>query len=43
MNIWDFELTEEEMNAITALNKNERYNDPAKYTPSFGHFYPIYD
>ena len=29
--LFDFALTVDEMNAITALNKNERYNDPSKY------------
>lgn len=44
MNIFDFEMSQEECDAITALNKNERYNDPAVYTGKFfGHFYPIYD
>jgi hypothetical protein len=32
------------MKAISSLNKNERYNDPGKYTePAFNTFYPIYE
>jgi D-xylose reductase len=42
--VFDFALTEDEMKAISALNKNERYNDPGKYTePAFNNFYPIYE
>lgn len=42
--LFDFELTNEEMQAITALNKNRRYNDPAIFCEgAFGLFYPIYD
>jgi diketogulonate reductase-like aldo/keto reductase len=44
ISIFDFALTEDEMNAIYKLNKNERYNDPGKYTePGMGCFYPIYE
>ena len=44
ISIFDFNLTDEEMNAISALNKNERYNDPGKYTePAFKNFYPIFE
>ena len=44
MDIFNFALTQEEMDAITALNKNQRYNDPAVYTGKFfGHFYPIFE
>lgn len=44
ISIFDFELTEDEMKAINSLNKNERYNDPAKYTEAaFNCFYPIYE
>lgn len=44
ISIFDFSLTDEEMKAIAALNKNERYNDPGKYTePAFNNFYPIYE
>jgi D-xylose reductase len=44
LSIFDFVLTDDEMKAISALNKNERYNDPAKYTEKyFNNFYPIYE
>jgi len=40
----NWELTEEDMAKIFALNKNIRYNDPADFTKGFGlpHGYPIY-
>jgi D-xylose reductase len=42
--VFDFELTEEEMKAIAALNKNKRYNDPGHFAEgAFGLFCPIYD
>ena len=42
--LFSFSLTEEEMNSITALNKNKRFNDPGVYAePAFGYFYPIYE
>lgn len=42
--VFDFELTQDEMKAISALNKNERYNDPGNFAEAaFGCFYPIYD
>ena len=44
ISLFDFSLTTEEMQAISALNKNERYNDPGKYTePAFHTFYPIFE
>lgn len=44
MDIFDFELTSDEMEAIFALNKNKRYNDPGVFAEgAFGCFYPIYD
>lgn len=44
ISLYDFALSEDEMKAINALNKNERYNDPGKYTePGFNCFYPIYE
>jgi len=33
--IFDFELTADEVKAITALNKNDRFNDPATWGPSW--------
>lgn len=42
--LFDFELSEEEMQAISALNSNRRFNDPAVFCEAaFNTFYPIYD
>ena len=42
--IFDFYLTKEEMNAIDALNKNHRYNDPGVFCEAgMGTFCPIYE
>ena len=42
--LFDFELTEDEMNAISALNSNRRFNDPGDFCEAaFNTFYPIYD
>lgn len=40
----DFELTNDDMQAISALNKNRRFNDPGDFCEAaFGTFHPIYD
>ena len=40
----DFALSAEEMTAISALNRNRRFNDPGVFCEAaFGKFYPIYD
>jgi D-xylose reductase len=42
--IFDFELTSQEMDGISALNSNRRFNDPGHFCEAaFGHFHPIYD
>ncbi len=42
--IFDFHLSGDEMDGITALNQNRRYNDPAVFCEAaFNTFYPIYD
>lgn len=42
--LFDFELSGEEMDAISALNQNRRFNDPGVFCEkAFGKFYPIYD
>ena len=42
--LYDFALNDEEMAAISALNKNRRFNDPGHFCEeAFGCFYPIYD
>ena len=44
LNVFDFALTEDEMTAVSALNKNRRFNDPGVFCESaFNTFYPIYD
>lgn len=44
MNIFDFCLNQGEMDAISALNKNERYLDPGVFSQTaFNSFFPIYD
>jgi D-xylose reductase len=44
LSIFDFELTEQEMAAISALNCNRRFNDPGHFCEAaFNKFYPIYD
>ncbi|MCI5045484.1 MAG: aldo/keto reductase, partial [Aquisalinus sp.] len=40
----DLELSAEEMEQISALNKNRRFNDPGVFCEqAFGRFHPIYD
>ena len=42
--IFDFELTDEQVELISSLNCNRRFNDPAVFCKnSFGKFHPIYD
>lgn len=44
LSIFDFELTEREMESISALNINRRFNDPGDFCEAaFNHFSPIYD
>jgi D-xylose reductase len=44
ISLFDFALSEEEMEEINSLNKNKRYNDPGQYAePAFNVFYPIYE
>lgn len=42
--LFDFSLTNQEIEAISALNCNRRFNDPGLFCElAFGKFYPIYD
>lgn len=42
--IFDFELSPEEMSAISALNRNRRFNDPGVFCEqAFNTFFPIYE
>ena len=44
LDIFDFELSDEEMTDISALNINRRFNDPGQFCEeAFGTFCPIYD
>ena len=44
LSLFDFELSEAEMTAISALNQNRRFNDPGVFCElAFDKFYPIYD
>lgn len=44
LEVFDFELSDEEMDAISGMNQNRRFNDPGVFTkPAFGESYPIYD
>jgi D-xylose reductase len=44
LDIFDFELTQDEMSAINALNINRRFNDPGVFCEAaFNTFHPIYD
>lgn len=44
LSIFDFELNEQEMNEISALNCDRRFNDPGDFCEAaFNKFYPIYD
>jgi D-xylose reductase len=44
INIFDFELLPEEMDNISNLNLNKRFNDPGNFCEAaFNKFYPIYD
>lgn len=44
LRIFDFELTDAEMAAISGLNRNRRFNDPGQFCESaFNTFVPIYE
>jgi D-xylose reductase len=44
LSLFDFELSSEEMLAISALNRNRRYNDPGVFCEAaFNTFFPIYE
>lgn len=40
--VFDFELSAEEMTAISAMDKNRRFNDPAMFTPFMNSYCPIH-
>lgn len=42
--LFDFALTADQMQAITALDQRRRFNDPGDFCePAFGTFFPIYE
>jgi D-xylose reductase len=42
--IFDFSLSDDQMNTITALNRDRRFNDPGDFCESaFNTFFPIYE
>lgn len=44
IDLFDFELSEAEMDSISALDRNQRFNDPGVFCESAFHcFYPIYE
>lgn len=44
LDIFDFELSDQEMRAISALNRNRRFNDPGMFCEAaFNTFCPIYE
>lgn len=44
ISIFDFTLEQAEMDTISALNKNRRFNDPGHFCQAaFNTFYPIYE
>ena len=44
LDVFDFELSRDQMAAISALNQNRRFNDPGTFCEAaFNTFYPIYD
>jgi D-xylose reductase len=44
LSIFDFELSADEMNAISSLDRNRRFNDPGVFCENaFNTFFPIYE
>jgi len=44
INVFDFTISDEDMKAISAMDKKRRFNDPGDFAePAFGLFYPIYE
>jgi len=44
ISVFDFTLSPEEMDGISKLNANKRFNDPGNFCEAaFNKFYPIYD
>jgi len=44
LDLFEFELTDEEMQDIASLDRNRRFNDPGEFCEqAFGTFFPIFD
>jgi D-xylose reductase len=44
LDLFDFELAADEMQAIGSLNRGRRFNDPGEFCErAFGTFFPIYE
>jgi D-xylose reductase len=44
LDIFDFELTLDDMQSIASLDRNQRFNDPGVFCEkAFGCYYPIYE
>lgn len=44
LSLFDFELADDEMNEISALNRNRRFNDPGEFgEAAFNTFCPVYE
>ena len=44
LSLFDFELTRDEMSALSGLNRNRRFNDPGDFCEAAFHtFFPIYE
>ncbi|GMH94562.1 hypothetical protein TL16_g12941 [Triparma laevis f. inornata] len=43
LDLFDFELEEEDVEGIEGLNRNMRYNDPGVFCKGMGGDYPIWD
>jgi D-xylose reductase len=44
LGVFDFSLGDEEMQSLSALNRNRRFNDPGEFCEkAFNTFYPIFD
>ncbi|PAY19227.1 4-dihydromethyl-trisporate dehydrogenase [Rhodopirellula sp. SM50] len=44
LDLFDFELTDQQMNTLASLNQNRRFNDPGDFgEKAFNTFFPIYE
>ena len=43
LDIFGFSLTDEDIEQLSTLEKNRRFNDPGEFTQGMNSFCPIYD